>query len=567
MATHRFSRLWQLILLMFLAATLSTGCKGCRDGDSKLLDADAEDPWQSTLDLLSDHVPADASNAIFIVDFTTALASYPGFRTRVSAYLKDFASIEADLRNTLGVDPANPANLAELGVDPTGGAVCAKLKGQPLCGVTLSDPASFRSHVVAVMQGQPFNLRAPVVETELPSGGQLLRFASEEGSAAKAAVVLTEKLGFVILQPRAEDIEGIAATLETPHNTPLRTRPAFQKLLEHTERSAILGWLSPDSIIELGGEFFDFDFETELPQKDLSQGALVGIKLHADAIDGWFSVLIDEENDKINTLLKRSEEHPAADFSKLVDDEAYALLRIRIDPDEIQATLRDTFDNKDVEEVSARIQEMLGSETIEDAIFEALGTDMIVMATRARLLTLAGLARGSNVTASALGNGLGLILAYQLRDSDAMRTLLKEISAHDDTLLSHTEDENGDYWRIERGPAKSTLLMLTDDAIIATTSRQQKDVLARIQADNIPVLTEIDAEEAQTLREATDDLGMFVDLKRVANNSLGRLASNNLSDSMRNALQVFDEFWARGELSGDAWFDGSYRIQLSTPPL
>lgn len=567
MATHRLSRLSLLILLMVFAATFSTSCKSCRDTDSQLLDADSQDPWQSTLDLLSDHVPADASNAIFIVDFTTALASYPGFRTRISAYLKDFASIEADLRNTLGVDPAHPSNLSELGVNPTGGAVCAKLKGQPICGVTLSDHERFRSHAVAVMQGQPFNLRAPVVETELPSGGQLLRFASEEGGAVKAAVVLTEDLGFVILQPRADDIEGIAATLETPHSTPLRTRPAFQKLLEHTERSAILAWLSPDSVVEFGGELFDFDFERELPQKGLSQGALAGIKLHADAIDGWFSVLIDEENDKINTLLKRGEGHTAADFSKLVDDEAYALLRIRIDPEEIQSTLRATFNSKDVEETTQRIQEMLGSETIEDALIGALGTDMIVMATRARLLTLAGLARGSSVTASALGNGLGLILAYQLRDPEAMRTLLREISTHNDGLLAHIQDDDGEYWRIEQGPAKSTLLMLTDDAIIATTSRQQKDVLRRIQADNIPVLTEVDAPEAQTLREATDDLGMFIDLKRVANNSLGRLASNNLSETMRNALQVFDEFWARGELNGEEWFDGSYRIQLNKQPL
>lgn len=567
MATQRFSRLWLLVLLMALAATFSAGCKGCQDADTDVLDDASDDPWQSTLDLLSDHVPADASNALFVVDFTTALASYPGFRSRIAAYLKDFASIEADLRNTLGVDPARPSNLAQLGVNPAGGAVCAKLKGQPLCGVTLSDHERFRSHVVAVMQGQPFNLRAPVIETELPSGGQLLRFASEEGSAVKAAVIVTEKLGFVILQPRADAIEGMAADLETPHHTPLRTRPAFQKLLKHTERSAVFAWLGPDSVVEIGGQFFDFDFESELPQKDLSQGALVGITLHADAIDGWFSVLIDEDNDKINTLLKRGEGHQAADFRKLVDDEAYALLRIRIDPEEIQATVRATFDSDDVAETTERIQEMLGSETIEDALVEALGTDMIVMATRARLLTLAGLARGSTVTASALGNGLGLILAYQLRDPDAMRTLLSEISAHNDALLSHTKDDDGEYWRIEQGPAKSTLLMLTDDAIIATTSRQQKDVLNRIQADNIPVLTEVDAAEAQTLREATDDLGMFVDLKRVANNSLGRLASNNLSDSMRDALQLFDEFWARGELSGEEWFDGSYRIQLSKPPL
>src|SRR5690625_6831486 len=78
---HLFSRLWPLILMMNTATTLGTGCKGCQKNDESATESQAADPWQSTLDLLADHVPADATNAIFVVDFTTALASYPGFRS------------------------------------------------------------------------------------------------------------------------------------------------------------------------------------------------------------------------------------------------------------------------------------------------------------------------------------------------------------------------------------------------------------------------------------------------------------------------------------------------------
>lgn len=565
MATHRFLRLWPLILLLFTVTTLGTGCKGCQKNENHTDEDLATDPWQNTLDLLADHVPADATNAIFVIDFTTALASYPGFRARVSTYVKDYATIEADLRNTLGVDPAHPANLSQLGIDPTGGAVCIKLQGQPMCGVTLVDHAKFQEHVSAVLQGQPFNLRAPVVETNLPSGGTLLRFASEENAPTKAALILTEKLGYVVLRPHADTIESLAAGLETPHATPLRTRPAFQQLLEHTERSAILGWLGPDAINDLGGQLFDTDLSRFLPTKNLSQGALLGIKLYADAIQGWFSVLIDEKNQKIHTLLARSEDNHAADFSKLVDDDAYAFLRIHVDADEVRQTLRDTFDNQDIEDTEKRIEETIGNDQLEQALLDALGTDLIVMATRARLLTLAGLARGGVVNARALGDGLGMILAYQLKDADAMRVLLTNISTERKDILSYTQTDDEEFWQIEKGPASGTLLLLTKDAVIATTSRQKKDVLERIAANDIPELKEIDAEEARELRKATDALGLFVDLKRVANNSLGRIASNNLSDSMRNAVQVFDEFWARGELVEDQWFDGRYRIQLSTP--
>lgn len=565
MATHRFLRFWPLLLVIFLAGTLNMGCKGCKDADDDALEAQDEDPWKSTLDVLADHVPADATHALFIVDFTTALAAYPGLRARVSTYMKDFSTIEADLRNTLGVDPAHPSNLSELGVEPTGGAFCTKLQDQPLCGVTLSDPSAFEEHMITVLQGQPFNLRAPIVETELPSGGRLLRFASEENGPVKAAVVLTDALGYVVLQPRADDIEGLAANLETPNATPLRTRPAFQKLLEHTEPSAIMGWLGPDAITDLGGELFDTDLERMIPQKNLSEGALLGIKIYADAIQGWFSVAIDENNNKLHTLLARSEDHQAADFSKFVDDDAYAFVRLHVDPDEIRKTLRATLDDENIEVTQQHLEEKLGDIDIEDALLNALGTDLIVMATRARLLTLAGLARGGEVNARALGDGLGLILAYQLRDADTLRTLLNEVSNSHKDILSHVKNDDEEYWEVQKGPSKGTLLILTEDAVIATTSRQKSDVLKRIAADDIPPLKEVDADEARTLRGETDSLGLFVDLKRVANNSIGRIASNNLSDSMRNAIQIFDEFWAHGELEDDQWFDGRYRIQLSTP--
>lgn len=552
---------WLLLLIVAIfGTTLGTGCK------KKNKEAPPVDPAAAhtdTLRTLSERVPADASSALFIVDFSAAMASYQGLRTRISTYMGDFASIEADLRNTLGVDPARPQNLVQIGVAPQGGAFCSVVQDQPLCGVLLSDANTFEKHFERVLQSQPFNLRAPVVRSALPGGGQLLRFATDEGGELKAAIVVTEAMGFVILRPRAEAIEGLAATLENPAAQPLSEHAPFKQLLAHTSSESIVAWLSPNAsaaairtITKLGDR---------LPSMDNIEGVLIGVKLSADAIHGWFSAKIDPDDERVRALLSRSEGVQAADFSKLVTDDAYVLVRARTEPSSLLETLRTAFTDDDVKNVEETVKTTIGADDIEPRLLAVLGSDMMTVATRARLLTLAGLARGGSVNARALGDGLGLIMAYQLKDSDGAKALLQDIAASRPANLTYIRDDLGERWSVETGVAAGTLLLIQDGLLVASTKRQLGDILQMLAAEEAPTITEISAQEALDLRTKTEDIGMFIDLKRVANNSIGQIAGGKLSPSMREAVQIFDEFWMRADVVNSEWLDGTYRIQLSTP--
>lgn len=558
---HFAYRVLSVLLIGLFSLSFGSGCKKKKGNDVDVVDAD---PWLRKLNQLADTVPADASSAFFVVDFSHALAAYQGFRTRVSAYMNDFSSIEADLRNTLGVDPARPQNLVNIGIDPQGGAVCSVVQNQPLCGAILADGDVFTEHFSRVLQSQPFNLRAPIVQTDLPSGGQLLRFATEEGAESKAALVRTSTMGYLILRPRAESIEGLAATLEAPAAQPLRTHKAFDALLEHTERESILAWLSPNAsavavrnITKLGNR---------IPSMDNIEGVLIGVKISADAIHGWFSAKIDPDDQRVRAMLERKEGVQAADFSKLVTNDAYMLMRARTEPSHLIDTLRAAIDDEYVETAENRIQGSTGTDDFEQRLTKVLGSDMMIVATRARLLTLASLARGGNVNARALGDGLGLIMAYQLADEAGAKSLLTEIAAaRPENLKAADVDESLQQWTVQSGPGAGTILVVMDGFLVATTERQRSEVIELLRAERAPSIQEISAEEALNLRKETEDIGLFIDLKRVANNAIGQIAGGRLSPSMREAIQVFNEFWMRANVEDQEWLDGTYRIQLSTP--
>lgn len=545
-----------LLVILVLSLALGTGCK-----KKPKAEPEASDPWASTLETLASHVPADASSAVFIIDFTTAFASYQGLRERAAAYLGDISSIEADLRNTLGVDPVRPQNLVNIGVNPRGGAFCAVIQEQSVCGVMLSDSDVFRAHVEKVLHGQPFNLRAPVVSSDLPSGGTLLRFAQDEGGELKAAVVQTPAIAYLILEPKAATLEGLAASLENVAAQPLSSHDVFQEALAHNQREAILAWMSPlsaakamKSITKLGHL---------VPNMDNIRGVLVGVKLSSDAIHGWFSTAIDPNDQRVRAMLTRPEGLVAADFSRFVTNDAYLVLRARTDAETLLATLRGALKEDAVEAAEATVTAMPAAE-FEQRLVAALGSDMLVVATRARLLTLAAIARGGTPNAKALGDGLGLIAVYQLKDAAATTALLRDFDPSG-TRVATTTDANGQQnSQIMTGPAAGTLLLIRGDMLIATTDRQLSDVQEMLAADAPPVITEISAEEGLALRTNTEDIGLFIDLKRVANNSIGQLAGGQLSPKMRDALQILDEFWMRANVE-DMWLDGTYRVQLSTP--
>lgn len=567
MISQRLKLISLSCMILCASATSFWGCKSCADNDNTGMLNELTDPWQDDVDTLASYVPADASSVLFGIDFTAALATYPGFRARVSTYIQDYATIEADFRNTLGVDFAHPNRLKDIGVDPRGGVVCFMDDGQSVCATRLSDEDTFATHVTTVAQGQPFNLRAPVVSTELPSGGTLLRFASKEGAAPQLALVHNANMGFLVMKPKPESLDAFAQKLETKRETSLRDREVFQKIIDHGEKASIFWWISPEALGDLAKTIPELaGIQQNSFQKPVMQGAVVGLRLHSDAIDGWYSLLLDDTNDKISSLLIRKEDIAAADFSKLVQDDAYALVRMHADPKEVSRIIRTAIEPKRLEGTSDKMEDVLGQDDLEQGLQKALGYDFLIQATRARLLTLAALMRGGKITAEALGDGLGIIGAFQLRDADALRSVFQDIqNARPGTIQEVTSDDEPSYWTIPNGPAKNIVIYIDDQTLIVSTKKQVPDIQARIQASEPQALTAHSIEEVEAFRGATDDLGIFVNLHSVANNSLGKIAGSSLPEPMRDAIQIFDEFWARGSLHDNTWFDGTFKIRLTTP--
>lgn len=562
--TFRVTR--TLASLGFIAALgvgLGTGCKKKPSEPAEIV---AVDRWQDTANLLASYVPADVQSVLFINDFKVTFQSYQGLRDRAATYIGDLASIEADLRNTLSFDPVRPQNLAQIGVNPEGGAFCALATDTHYCGVLLSDPALFEAHVRKVLAGQPFNLRGAVQESSLPGGGKLLRFATVDGAAPKTAVIVTERIAYILPKLSTSNLEGLAASLEVPAQSSLRDLETYTKTLAQNGRDAAWIWMSPlaaqqqiKRVTMLGDA---------LPDMSNVEGAIVGVKIAADALHGSFSIAVNGDDERVRSALKPANGNEPADFSRYVENDAYLVLRARADLKTLAESLRGGVNEEQVQGAETAIRNVLGDIDIADVekkLIDAVGSDMLIVATRARLLTLAALARGGEPNARALGDGLGLIIAYQLRDEEKAKELLNEIAAKNPTLMEFMpEDERQERWVIYRGKAAGTILLIGNKTLVATTDRQLSDVIRMMWAETAPTLTEISAPEGQALRTQTEDIGMFIDLKRVANNAIGTIASGKLSNAMKDGLQLFDEFWMRAKLE-DQWLTGTWRIQLSTP--
>lgn len=550
-------------LIASFGVALGTGCKK-KPKPPEEISVDAR--WQTTSDLLASRVGADVHSVVFVNDFTKAFVAYQGLRERVAAYAKDLATIEADLRNTLGVDPVRPQKLSDIGVNPEGGAFCATTEITQYCGILVSDSARFEAHVRTVLAAQPFNLRAPVGESELPGGGKLLRFAAEENGPVRLAIIMTEGFAFVVPDVSDTNLEGLAASLEGPLPHSLRDSELYQQALTRMQGESAWLWMSPlaakkqlQSLTMLG---------SALPSMDNVKGAVVSLQIASDALHGRLFVAVDPNDARVRAALQPAAGIDVADFTPFVENDAYLMLRARADVQSLAQIFRGNADEATIENAQNTLSSSLGGldiATLETKLAAALGSDMLIVATRARLLTIAALARGGEPNARALGDGLGLIAAYQLRDEDAGRELLQWIAEQNPALLQFTKGEDApDRWVILQGKATGTILTIGHDALVATTERQMGDVTRMLARDDKPELSEISAEEARALRAQTQDIGIFVDLKRVANNAIGTIASGKIPNSMKDAVQVFDEFWMRAELK-DGWLDGTWRIQLSTP--
>lgn len=616
---RRQRRLVPALIVLLVISLSFTACKRRQQQEQEQEQWPGQ--WAPTLQHLALHIPDDVASAAFIIDHTEALRSWPGLRNRAEVYIGDLAPVENDLRNTLGVDLSRPEQLAELGIRPDGGSILFVLDGRFVAGATLIDDEAFEQHVTTMLQGEPFDMDEPA-RSASEEGYVTLHFGGPE--SPDATVVITENFAWAATPGFGSDDSELLDELLSDEER-LNHSEDFGALAAQTQQYPFLVYVEDEEAAEAVQSMASVALPATIDVSEIAEDMMLALRLDADRLAGAVTSPL-EADAGLRQLLTRPEGGQAADFSTYTSDESYFFVRLRSEPTVIRDLLQETLlqpsdsdaDNDETqrqEEESSEddqsasnaegepeppqdeAQQQNGADTrrpalgtledvdpaalggairgiavdadelvgmsVDEELVPAFGSDFIVMATRARMLSLSSVVRGTpnvrNITQS-----FGVVLAMQVRDTAVVQRAFDAVLQNDPTLLRPLEDAPVPAWAVRAQNGGDLDLFLTDDALIISSSRQRSDTIEMLAEQDAPTYTEIGATAARELIGATDQVGIYLDLKRITNGAIGTLLGGQLPGGIQDMLQIFDEFWATAELE-DTYIEGRFEIILSQP--
>lgn len=495
------------------------------------------------------HLPDDVPALLVLRDWDAVLEEYRALRPRLDAIIGNVGMVENDLRNTLGVDVNRSASLDEIGISSAGGVALTTIGDDPVVLLRLGDAETFVAHVTEVASGQPFNLRAEVETTEI--GETTLHvFRRRAGDRPRLAVAIRGDLA--ILPPDARRAEAVLGVMGNAPTSPLSTSEDFVASLPEFDDWQIFGWIDARVIsnrLEAHEAIASRLGAHVLNEIDRMGTTALGFRLAADKIRATALTRPHPElNERVQTLMDLEGENPH--FERLLSEDTYLFVRSTVELDALLALLHEEGGSN----ASAQLRELLsaGSEqlgmSVEDDLLPAIGPNMLIMATRARMLTLR---RVLNAVSSErmpapglVATGFGIIIALQVTDRATVDQLFEVVVPLLDGRAETYQDDGNTIVAFTDEDADIGNLVLTDDFLFLVPQRNRDDLLEQIAAGS-GSLESVDDENAHELVNAAAINGAFLDLRAVLEGPIGAVAAPTLPDEVRDALSNFDEIHVR----------------------
>jgi len=494
-------------------------------------------------------LPADLPGLLVLRDWDAVLEEYRALRPRLDAIIGSVGMVENDLRNTLGVDVNRSASLDEIGISSAGGVAMTTIGEHPVVLLRLGDADTFVAHVTEVAGGQPFNLRAEV-ETSQVGEATLHVFRRRAGDRPRLAVAIRGDLA--IIPPDARHAEAVLEVMGSAPASPLSENAAFVAALPSFDEWQIFGWI--DATVVSARLAADESAAARLGEHVLNEIArmgttAVGFRLAADRIRATALTQPHPElNDRVQALMDLEGENPH--FERLLGEDTYLFVRSTVELDALLALLHEEGGS----DASARLRDLVrvGSEqlgmSVEDDLLPAIGPNMLIMATRARMLTLRRVLNAvSNERMPAPGlvaTGFGIIVALQVTDRETVDRLFETIVPLLEGRAERFEDDGNTIIAFTDEDADIGNLVLTDDFLFLVPQRNRDDLLEQI-ASGSGSLEGVDDAAAHELVNAAATNGAFIDLRAILDGPIGAVAAPTLPDELRDALANFDEVHVR----------------------
>ncbi len=181
-----------------------------------------------------------------------------------------------------------------------------------------------------------------------------------------------------------------------------------------------------------------------------------------------------------------------------------------------------------------------------DRFMSAFGGNLLIGATRARLLTLRRVLNdGASAAPGEVATAFGTVVAVQLADAEVARDGLRraaevmeeraEVFEEGDALVLQFTDEQVDIGNV----------VVVDDFLFVVPERNRGDVLAQLRSGGGDLST-IGAVEAQNIVTADATNGAWLNVSAVLEGPIGMVVGPALPDSVASGLANFDQVFVRG---------------------
>lgn len=555
----------RLLVLVALVLSLVGGCARCGQEGSGRGTSSPEAAADAALGI-AELVPADVTGFVALRDLSAVSTQYRALRPRIDALIGNVGMVETDLRNTIGVDPARLEDLTPIGVDAGGGIGLALVGASPVIVVRLADTATFVTHMTRTGQGQPFNLSAPVEEVEV-GDARLFRLRRAPEGNAKISFAVRGRVGYIF-----GDASGDRALLErllaVEPTASLATEPRWSGSAARFDGAAIVLYVNPATAADVAlGSGAPLDAEATDLIRRLSRGQTfaAGITLSADRIEVDLAQapspdLVGPLTAAVNTAGTNP------DFARLVGPDAYLVARATLAPAELLNAVRAALSapqQAQVDAMFASIRETSGLD-FEAEILPTLGRNVLVMATRARMLTLRRVVQASRPNPGETATAFGIVIALEVSNRAAVSALLDRVATTLGARAERFESNGSSVLGFTDQQADIGNIVLTDRFLILVPQRNRDELLEQLQrpATQQQQLRSLDA---RALVNDVSANGIFVDLQAIATGPIGSTLGPMLPDEVMRAAANFDSLLVRTE-----FVEGELRthavVQFTTEP-
>ena len=538
---------------------LTSGCSSCSKSKGPNADWPAAPSTAAAVSAsLLEKMPASTRWGMVIPNAVTFTKGFGGIRGALNAAIPGFRVMDQDFKNTIGADLGDAASLAKWGIPETSGVAFGQMGTANLAMLWVTDGEKFMTEVERVLTHQPYNY----VANPQPStvGGMTFKTYTTKAPETRMAYINIDKgLVRIIVCPDTTKCEPSMTTELAATAKPAGADPLVAQVVKASEGEAVFGWYDVSDRKD-GTPPPDFGPLQQQLAPIVKSGGLVGAsaRMAKEGLDLRVT-MVPKDTAAAKPFLTPPANATSPGFTKLFRDEAYAFIRLTTQFSDVLATVRASAgaqEKAEIEQAIAEADKLLGA-SIEKELMPALGSGGIILATRAKILSL-----GSAKSPADYASALGTVAAWQVVDRSKLEPLFDKAVVLLEGKATKFSEGGATVLQFTDSEMDPGNIVLTDKLLLLVPDRDRAALLATL-AGGAPAGAP--AADAAKLLDDPSVNGLYLNIGKIAAGPIGQIFGGRLPPEFQTGLSLLDTLTVRTRY-GATSFGADIHLGLLSAP-